>query len=93
VDHRCDETKLQKLVLEFGAVASSLCATRLTNYNSGVFDGCSPDDRNNHAIAVVGWGTEDGKDYWKIKNSWGSRWGENGFIKVNKCALLKSDLS
>jgi len=33
---------------------------------------------------VVGYGTDSGKDYWKIKNSWGTTWGDAGFIRVVK---------
>merc|ERR1712084_665 len=49
-----------------------------------------------HGVLLVGYGTDGGKDYWKVKNRWGSRWGEKGFIRLLKgkggageCGLLK----
>lgn len=33
-------------------------------------------------IKVVGWGQEEGQQYWIIENSWGTSWGENGFARV-----------
>ena len=35
-----------------------------------------------HAIEIVGWGEENGKKYWWIKNSWGEEWGIDGYFKM-----------
>merc|ERR1712179_481753 len=38
----------------------------------------------NHAVTVVGYGHESGKDYWLVKNSWGTWFGESGYIKIKR---------
>ncbi|OUW95967.1 MAG: hypothetical protein CBD97_02120 [Pelagibacteraceae bacterium TMED237] len=37
-----------------------------------------------HAIEIVGWGKENGKNFWQVKNSWGTEWGINGYFKILK---------
>jgi len=82
-DYSCNEDKLKKLVYKYGAVATGIYASdnSFGNYNKGVFDTCSS-TQINHAVTVVGYGTESGKPYWLVKNSWGDNWGDGGYIKI-----------
>ena len=38
--------------------------------------------RTDHAVQVVGFGVENGTEYFILKNSWGKGWGENGFMRI-----------
>ncbi|KAL5707550.1 hypothetical protein ACHQM5_018440 [Ranunculus cassubicifolius] len=60
-------------------------------YTGGVYSGeCSsnPDDIN-HAVLVVGYGSEGDEEYWIAKNSWGTSWGMEGYIYIKKNTSLE----
>jgi len=82
-------------VMEFGATVVALAAGEdgFVHYDTGVFDTCmmTADGYINHAVVVVGWGTENNIPYWLIKNSWGTLWGDDGYIKVKRgtCGINK----
>jgi len=42
----------------------------------------NPWKKTDHAVVAVGWGVEDGQKYWRIQNSWGEDWGEDGFFRM-----------
>ncbi|KAI7992596.1 Senescence-specific cysteine protease SAG12 [Camellia lanceoleosa] len=54
------------------------------NYMNGVFTGpCGT--QLDHAVTIIGYGTTtDGINYWLVKNSWGSTWGENGYMRIER---------
>lgn len=53
-------------------------------YESGVYYRSSNNSTllGVHTVEVLGWGTEDGMNYWLCKNSWGDDWGDKGFFKI-----------
>lgn len=53
-------------------------------YHGGVWTDKTGDQDSDHLVEVVGWGEEHGQKYWKIRNSWGSYWGENGWFKLRR---------
>jgi len=53
------------------------------SYKSGVMSGMCGSNLD-HGILAVGYGTENGTPYWKVKNSWGPVWGMNGYAKLQR---------
>jgi len=68
------------------SVAIEADQTGFQHYESGVFSGTCGTSLD-HGVLVVGYGTDGSSDYWKVKNSWGTTWGDAGYIRMAKsCA-------
>lgn len=51
-------------------------------YKSGVYQHQTGGILGGHAIKTIGWGTENGEDYWLCVNSWNDTWGDQGLFKI-----------
>merc|ERR1719253_18322 len=89
-----DEDQLAAALVQYGPLAIGINATPMQWYMGGVANPfsflCNPKQLD-HGVAIVGFGVDNGKKYWKIKNSWGPGWGEKGYYRiirgVGKCGL------
>ena len=59
-------------------------------YTGGIF-ATTTNNRTacDHIVAVVGFGSETGTNYWTVQNSWGTTWGENGFFRIKRNSSLE----
>ena len=88
-------TALMHAVATVGPISISVDASPWMFYSGGIFDGMGlpPLGSNgkghcgttiDHAVQLVGYGTDGGKDYWLVRNSWGATWGEDGYIRIQR---------
>ncbi|XP_017106640.2 cathepsin L1 [Drosophila bipectinata] len=94
-----NEKKLAEAVATIGPVSVAIDASHesFQFYSEGVYVEPACDAENlDHGVLVVGFGTdESGQDYWLVKNSWGTTWGDKGFIKMlrnkdNQCGIASA---
>jgi len=81
VDVDDSQTALVNAIAE-RPVSIAINANPIQLYTSGIFNDWSCSDQIDHGVLGVGYGTDGGQDFFKIKNSWGAAWGESGYFRV-----------
>jgi len=82
-----DEEDIAAYIAKNGPVTAAINAAPLQYYVGGIINlNAAYCDQAvlNHAVLIVGYGTQNGYDYWIVKNSWGPYWGENGYFRVTR---------
>ena len=70
-------------IAQYGSVTSAFTVYEdFLTYKSGVYQHETGSALGGHAIKTIGWGTEDGEDYWLCVNSWNNTWGDMGTFKI-----------
>merc|ERR1712087_47326 len=92
------ESALKDAVATVGPVSIAIDASHRSFqfYKSGIYSepACSSTQLD-HGVAIVGFGSDDGQDYWIVRNSWAAVWGDKGYIKMarnkdNACGVATS---
>jgi cathepsin L len=95
-----DEEALKRAVATYGPISVAVDASHMSFqlYVGGVYDEEECDSELlDHVMSIVGYGSENGKDFWIVKNCWGSTWGESGYIRMarnksNQCGIATDAL-
>lgn len=85
IDMFLDEELIRDYLYDNNPLSAAMNANFLQFYKEGILD---PEDCTseilNHGVLLVGYGTSNGMPYWRVKNSWGTSWGEKGYFRISR---------
>jgi KDEL-tailed cysteine endopeptidase len=78
-----DQVSLKAAVAQQPVAVAIEADTRyFQSYSGGILDSSSCGTTLDHGVLTVGYGEENGQKYWLVKNSWGTTWGDKGYVKI-----------
>ncbi|EYC33874.1 hypothetical protein Y032_0001g137 [Ancylostoma ceylanicum] len=78
-----DEKKIRTEIMTNGPVVAEFSLySDLFYYKGGIYKHVNGEHKGDHQVRIIGWGNENGTDYWLMANSWNVDWGENGFFRM-----------
>jgi len=80
------ENVMTDALYRMGPLAIAINADNLHAYEGGIISDERDPLQLNHVLLLVGYGSENGTDYWKIRNSWGPFFGERGYFRLKRGA-------
>lgn len=82
-DVKANKCSVLETAVAQGPTSVAIDANKIMFYKKGIFDSkCGT--QLDHGVTAVGYGSEGGKDFWLVRNSWGGSWGEKGYIRMIK---------
>ena len=75
---------MKKEIYKHGPIGCGMMVTKeFEEYTGGIYSQWTLFPQINHEVSIVGWGvSETGEEYWIVRNSWGTAWGEEGFFRI-----------
>ncbi|KAL9244472.1 hypothetical protein vseg_018247 [Gypsophila vaccaria] len=83
-----DEKSLQAVVANQPVSVGIEASYEFQLYGQGIFDGVCGTELD-HGVSVIGYGEHKDDNYWIVKNSWGTDWGEGGYIRMRRGVKTK----
>ncbi|CAG9566496.1 unnamed protein product [Danaus chrysippus] len=92
---KLSEDQIKQHLYNIGPLSIDITSSSLASYTSGILiEECHSSIDIDHAVLLVGYGKENGVDYWIVKNSWSHDWGEKGYFRMKRgvnCLFITRD--
>jgi len=82
---------MKQAVQDYGSLMVALNADKLQSYTGDIITATNCPTSVNHAVNIIGWGKSGSTEYWLVRNSWDTWWGESGYFRIvtgqNACGI------
>lgn len=82
--HPFDKNALEAAVAQQPVAVAIEAASTIMHYKKGIIASEACGSKLDHAVLVVGYGVSRGVKYWKVKNTFGKNYGENGYLRIER---------